>query len=106
VDSSDQAAFRKGVELDDGYVTMPAQLVILVEGDPALLNESKIELTIMEGKFHQVKRMFLAVGKKVTYLKRISMGNLKLDEYLAPGQYRELTEDELQQLRGGKENEI
>jgi 16S rRNA pseudouridine516 synthase len=106
VDPSDQTAFRKGVELDDGYVTMPAQLVILVEGDPALLKESKIELTIMEGKFHQVKRMFLAVGKKVTYLKRISMGNLMLDEYLAPGQYRELTEDELQQLRGGKENEI
>jgi 16S rRNA pseudouridine516 synthase len=106
VDSSDQAAFSKGVELDDGYVTMPAQLVILVEGNPDLLKESKIELTIMEGKFHQVKRMFLAVGKKVTFLKRISMGSLKLDEYLAPGQYRELTEVELQQLRGGKENEI
>jgi 16S rRNA pseudouridine516 synthase len=106
VDQSDQAAFSRGVELDDGYVTMPAHLVILAEGNPALLKESKIELTIMEGKFHQVKRMFLAVGKKVTFLKRISMGSLKLDEYLAPGQYRELTEEELQQLRGGKENEI
>jgi 16S rRNA pseudouridine516 synthase len=106
VDQADQAAFKQGVELDDGYITMPAQLVILVSGDPALLKESKIELTIMEGKFHQVKRMFLAVGKTVTFLKRISMGSLKLDEYLAPGEYRELTEDELQQLRGGKENEI
>jgi 16S rRNA pseudouridine516 synthase len=106
VDQADQAAFSQGVELDDGYVTMPAQLVILVAGDPALLKESKIELTIMEGKFHQVKRMFLAVGKKVTFLKRISMGSLKLDEYLAPGEYRELTEDELQQLRGGEKDEI
>ena len=99
VDQADQEAFSQGVELEDGYVTMPAQLVILVAGDPDLAKDSKIELTIMEGKFHQVKRMFIAVGKKVTFLKRISMGNLKLDEYLAPGEYRELTEDELQQLR-------
>jgi 16S rRNA pseudouridine516 synthase len=106
VDEADQSKFSQGVELDDGYVTMPAKLVILVAGDPELLKESKIELTIMEGKFHQVKRMFLAVGKKVTFLKRISMGSLILDEYLAPGEYRELTEDELQQLRGGKDNEV
>jgi len=100
VDQADQDAFSQGVELEDGYVTMPAKLVILVTGDPALSKESKIELTIMEGKFHQVKRMFIAVGKKVTFLKRVSMGTLMLDEYLAPGEYRELTEAELQQLQG------
>ena len=59
---------------------------------------SEIELTITEGKFHQVKRMFEAVGKQVVYLKRLSMGPLSLDESLALGAYRELTEEELQQL--------
>ena len=58
-----------------------------------------MELTITEGKFHQVKRMFEAVGKKVLYLKRIAMGELKLDETLQPGEYRELTEEELMSLR-------
>ncbi|MDB5054905.1 MAG: pseudouridine synthase [Bacilli bacterium] len=106
VDYNDQQTFSRGVELDDGYVTMPAQLIILKEGDPSLLKESKIELTIMEGKFHQVKRMFEAVGKKVTYLKRISMGSLRLDEYLALGDYRTLTDEELQQLRGDKQLEV
>lgn len=100
VDGTDAAAFEKGVELDDGYVTMPAKLVILKEGDPAEGRVSKIELTIMEGKFHQVKRMFQSVGKKVVYLKRIAMGPLLLDEHLSTGQYRELTEDELELLRG------
>lgn len=100
VDASDAAAFEHGVQLDDGYVTMPARLVILQGGDPAEGRVSKVELTIMEGKFHQVKRMFQAVGKQVVYLKRIAMGPLLLDEYLAAGQSRELTEEELDQLRG------
>ncbi|PYI56477.1 pseudouridine synthase [Paenibacillus flagellatus] len=100
VDAADAAAFEKGVELDDGYVTMPAKLVVLKEGDPAEGRVSKIELTIMEGKFHQVKRMFQAVGKKVVFLKRIAMGPLLLDEHLPPGSYRELTEEELELLRG------
>jgi 16S rRNA pseudouridine516 synthase len=106
VNETDQNLFTNGVTLDDGYVTMPAKLVILSQGDPLLRKDSKIELTIMEGKFHQVKRMFLAVDKKVTFLKRISMGRLKLDEYLAAGEYRELTEDELQQLKGDSKNEL
>lgn len=99
VGESDREAFRRGVELDDGYVTMPAELNILSAGDPARGAPSKIELTIMEGKFHQVKRMFEAVGKKVVYLKRISMGPLLLDEYLNLGEYRELSEDELNALK-------
>ncbi|MEG1312546.1 MAG: 16S rRNA pseudouridine(516) synthase, partial [Romboutsia sp.] len=55
----------------------------------------EIELTIHEGKFHQVKRMFESVDKKVVYLKRMSMGNLRLDESLKLGEYRELTEEEI-----------
>ncbi|MFD2329679.1 pseudouridine synthase [Cohnella sp. GCM10020058] len=66
---------------------------------------SWIELTIAEGKYHQVKRMFEAVGKKVLYLRRIEMGPLPLDETLAPGQWRELAEDELERLRSYKKTE-
>ena len=55
-------------------------------------------LTIREGKFHQVKRMFLAVGKEVVYLKRERMGALVLDEELAPGEYRKLTDSELKSI--------
>lgn len=90
VTDEDVEAFSKGVILDDGYETMPSQLKILKSG-----NESEIELTIHEGKFHQVKRMFESVGKKVVYLKRLSMGKLKLDESLDLGEYRELTEEEI-----------
>ena len=61
--------------------------------------EDGILLTIHEGKFHQVKRMFEAVGCQVVYLKRLSMGPLVLDENLKPGEYRKLTEKELEQLQ-------
>jgi 16S rRNA pseudouridine516 synthase len=93
VTESDIEAFRQGVTLDDGYFTKPGELVILKAG---LMSD--IELTITEGKFHQVKRMFQAVGKRVVYLKRISMGPLKLDESLELGEYRELTEEEIEEL--------
>ena len=62
---------------------------------------SDIELTITEGKFHQVKRMFEAVDKRVIYLKRLSMGSLQLDEDLDLGEYRELTDEELESLKLG-----
>jgi len=94
VTEGDAEKFANGVELDDGYVTKPGKLVILKSAQ-----QSEIELTIQEGKFHQVKRMFEAVGKRVTYLKRISMGSLKLDENLALGEYRELTAEELNGLQ-------
>lgn len=90
VTEEDVEAFLEGVVLDDGYKTMPSQLNILKSDD-----ESEIELTIHGGKFHQVKRMFESVGKKVVYLKRLSMGNLKLDESLELGEYRELTDEEV-----------
>ena len=94
VTEEDAEKFANGVELDDGYVTKPGNLVILKSAQ-----QSEIELTIQEGKFHQVKRMFEAVGKRVTYLKRISMGSLKLDDNLALGEYRELTAEELNGLQ-------
>lgn len=94
VTQEDIKAFAEGVTLDDGYETKPGELKILKSGI-----RSDIELTITEGKFHQVKRMFEAVGKKVVYLKRISMGPLPLDETLELGEYRELTDEEIELLR-------
>ena len=93
VTEEDIKAFAKGVTLDDGYETMPAELVILKSDEI-----SEIELTIHEGKFHQVKRMFESVDKKVIYLKRLSMGKLQLDENLALGEYRELTDEEIKMI--------
>ena len=95
VTAEDQEAFLKGLAIEEDYITLPARLHILHSGDI-----SEIELTIQEGKFHQVKRMFEVVGKKVLYLKRLSMGGLQLDPALAPGEYRELTEEELRYLKG------
>lgn len=94
VDAADITAFAAGVTLEDGYVTQPAQLTILgrERGSKVI---SHISLVITEGKFHQVKRMFQSVGKKVTFLKRVSMGELKLDDHLPLGSYRELTAEEL-----------
>lgn len=94
VTEADIEAFKNGVTLEDGYKTKPGELVILKSGIT-----SDIELTITEGKFHQVKRMFEAVGKRVMYLKRLSMGPLKLDETLELGEYRELTDEEIEMLK-------
>ncbi|WP_445612921.1 pseudouridine synthase [Geobacillus sp. YF-1] len=99
VTEDDVKAFRRGVVLDDGYETKPAELVVLRSG-----LRSDVELTITEGKFHQVKRMFRAVGKRVVYLKRVRMGPLFLDPDLAVGEYRELTEEEIEQLKQYRPN--
>ncbi|GIP27642.1 pseudouridine synthase [Paenibacillus sp. J23TS9] len=95
VNREDIEQFAKGVTLDDGYVTLPGELVILEQERQEDEVLSRIELTIHEGKFHQVKRMFESVGKKVIYLKRLRMGSLNLDASLKLGEYRELTDDEL-----------
>ncbi|MCA0754638.1 rRNA pseudouridine synthase [Paenibacillus sp. N4] len=99
VGDDDKQRFQEGVALDDGYVTMPAELQVLERQNQDGDVYSTIRLTIHEGKFHQVKRMFEAVDKKVVYLKRVSMGPLGLDETLPEGTYRELTEEELDSLR-------
>lgn len=93
VTDEDVKAFKEGLKVDEEFTAMPAELTILKSDEI-----SEIELMIMEGKFHQVKRMFEAVGKKVVYLKRLSMGELTLDETLPIGSYRPLTEDELKKL--------
>lgn len=93
VTNEDVEAFKKGVDIKDEKLTLPATLEILSQGE-----ESQILLTIQEGRFHQVKRMFLARGKEVLYLKRMSMGPLQLDESLMAGEYRELTQEEKELL--------
>jgi 16S rRNA pseudouridine516 synthase len=86
---SDSAAFSHGIVLRDGLHCLPARLEILTWGPT-----STAYVKIREGKYHQVKRMLASLGKPVTYLKRVAVGGLKLDEGLAAGQYRELTADE------------
>ncbi|MBC1521482.1 rRNA pseudouridine synthase [Listeria aquatica] len=86
----DQIAFENGVVFLDGYKALPAKLEILAAGEALV--------TIREGKFHQVKKMFEACGKKVTYLKREKMASLELDESLPLGAYRPLTKQELDLL--------
>jgi len=97
VTEEDKRAFSEGVTLDDGYETMPAELEILSVDEEA--GQSQIQLTIHEGKFHQVKRMFQAREKEVVQLRRLSMGPLELDSTLELGQYRELTKEEIDLLK-------
>ena len=88
-----------GVEILDGnndaFMTKPAKVKVLGPVD----NLTAVEICITEGKFHQVKRMFASVGCKVVYLKRLAIGGLELDESLALGEYRELTDKELDCLK-------
>jgi len=92
VEDKDIEKFKEGIVLDDGYKTKPA--VLLPLGDEAA------EVTISEGKFHQVKRMFADVGKKVLELKRVEFAGIKLDETLKEGEYRQLTPEEIKSLYG------
>lgn len=96
VTEEDVKRFAEGIDIgaEEEEMTRPAKLDIMKSAE-----ESEIRLTIHEGKFHQVKRMFLAVGKEVTYLKRERMGTLCLDENLKPGEYRLLTEEEIENVR-------
>ncbi|QQE74508.1 rRNA pseudouridine synthase [Brevibacillus composti] len=91
--------FARGVELED-FTTLPAKLEILSSGEI-----SEIRVTIMEGKFHQVKRMFASFDLEVIYLQRVRMGPIHLDENLEPGEYRELTEEEMELLQGYTQKE-
>lgn len=100
VTNDDRVKFMDGLQVDEEFLAMPAKLEILAAGEI-----SEIHLTIREGKFHQVKRMFEAVDKEVIYLKRISMGSLVLDEALRPGEYRTLTKEELDALKEGQKKE-
>ena len=90
---------ENGVEILDGsnesFMTKPAKLQLIGSMDDLTV----VDIWIMEGKFHQVKRMFASVGCKVEYLKRLAIGELKLDESLPLGGYRELKDEELELLR-------
>ena len=87
VGEAEKALFAQGLKVDEALTALPAELEIL---EPA----TEVRVTIREGKFHQVKRMFEAVGREVLYLKRLSMGPLALDESLPKGDYRRLTAEE------------
>ncbi|MBQ1967188.1 MAG: pseudouridine synthase, partial [Clostridia bacterium] len=86
----DISAFKNGIELSDGTLCLEAEVRMLEKTD-----EPIAEVKICEGKYHQVKRMFAALGNKVLYLKRVRMGGLDLDESLEEGQCREITAEEL-----------
>ena len=93
LDAEDCAAFAAGMTLENGEVCLPAGLEILSSGA-----ESEALVTLREGKFHQVKRMLAARGAPVRYLKRLSMGPLRLDPALEKGAWRALTPDETESL--------
>ena len=99
VTEEDVQLFRDGLAVSEEFTAMPAELKILdtgtEEGGDAV---SLVRITLHEGKYHQIKRMFHAVGKEVLELRRISMGPLMLDPALKPGEYRRLTEEELNGL--------
>ncbi|WP_249030440.1 pseudouridine synthase [Tannockella kyphosi] len=94
VDQYDVETFYKGVEIDTGYVCKSSKLTILSTDE----DSSEIEVVIQEGKFHQVKKMFDAIGKPVTYLKRTQIRSIELDQSLELGEFRELDEQEINDL--------
>ena len=91
VSQTDAERFEAGLTLEDGYETKPAKIELEGEGDGGLI-------TLVEGKYHQIKRMLEALDNKITYLERISFGPLTLDPDLERGQWRYLTEEEIRQL--------
>lgn len=94
LDEEDVEAFASGIALDD-FTALPAKLEILKADD----NVSEAYVTIYEGKFHQIKRMMKTRGKEVIYLKRLSLGPLRLDDELEPGMWRKLTKEEIDLLK-------
>ena len=95
ISAEDAERFEKGVTLADGYVTMPAKIELSGNGDEGII-------TLKEGKYHQIKRMLGALNNKIIYLERITFGPLVLDENLARGEWRFLTETEIENLKQHK----
>jgi 16S rRNA pseudouridine516 synthase len=92
ITNNDATQLTEGIDIGEKNKTLPATL--------EKLSDYSYYITIQEGKFHQIKRMFQAVGSEVTYLKRLRMGTLNLDTNLAPGTYRPLSEEEVYGLYG------
>ena len=95
ISEEDVRLFEKGVTLADGYVTMPAKIELTANGDEGII-------TLKEGKYHQIKRMLGALDNRIIYLERISFGPLELDKGLARGEWRFLTENEIEELKQHK----
>ena len=91
ISQADAERFKDGLVLEDGYETKPADISLEGDGDGGLI-------TLVEGKYHQIKRMLEALDNKITYLERISFGPLVLDSALQRGQWRYLTDDEIKEL--------
>lgn len=91
-----KAILEKGAVLSDGTECMDARVRIIDD------EGKKVEITIREGKYHQIKRMFASVGNEVVFLKRIAMGGLPLDDSLLPGECREISAEELEMIEKGK----
>ena len=94
LDNSDIEAFKNGITLEDGYLTKEGKLEIIKSDEI-----SECYATISEGKFHQLKRMFIALNKEVVFLKRIKIKDIELDESLNEGEYRLLSEEEINSLK-------
>lgn len=95
LNEKDITKFKKGITFkDDSYTCLPAELEILNSSEI-----SECNITIKEGKFHQIKRMFEAIDREVIYLKRLTMGPINLDNSLELGEFRELSEEEMQLLK-------
>lgn len=97
--------FAKGIDIGDETPTLPAKLKLLNRTYKDNNDVSEIEITIVEGRYHQIKRMFKAVGMEVIYLKRMSMGPIALDSKLPCGSYRRLTDEEISSLKEVHKNE-
>ena len=95
---NDVKILEKGIKLEENFITKKAKVEIISE-DSCENDNNQVYITISEGKFHQVKRMFKAVNNEVLYLKRVKMGNLSLDKNLKLGEYRELTGKDLDELK-------
>ena len=95
ISQDDVKRFESGVTLADGYVTMPAEIELAKNGCEGII-------TLREGKYHQIKRMLGALNNKIIYLERITFGPLVLDEGLARGEWRFLTDDEIENLKQQK----
>ena len=91
--------FEEGIRIDEEFTAMPARLQIVYEADGLSERKTEVLISIQEGKFHQVKRMVKAIGCEVVYLKRLQMGNLKLDKNLKPGEYKKLSKAEIEDLK-------
>lgn len=100
LDENDIEQVKNGLDIGEEKITLPAEMSDI--SSDVEKGVSSCVLTIHEGKYHQVKRMMKKLGKTVTYLKRISMGSLSLDEKLKCGEYRKLTKEEIENMLSGQ----